>query len=37
MPELAVVLAKGCPKADALDPTQRCFVYFPQLVELFSL
>jgi hypothetical protein len=29
-----VVLANGCPKADALDLAQRCFVYFPQLSKL---
>jgi hypothetical protein len=35
LPELAVVLANGCPKADTLNPADRCFVVFPQLAELF--
>jgi hypothetical protein len=34
MPDLAVILAAGCPKADAADPSTRCFVIFPQLVAL---
>jgi hypothetical protein len=33
--DLAVRLASGCAKADTLNPGERCFVYFPQLGELF--
>ena len=35
LPELAVALAKGCPKADAIEPGERCFVVFPQLSRAF--
>jgi transcriptional regulator with XRE-family HTH domain len=35
LPELAAVLANRCPKADAIDLADRCFVYFPQLSKLF--
>ena len=28
LPELAAVLANRCPKADAIDLAQRCFVLF---------
>ena len=34
LPDLAVHLAADCPKAAATNPAERCFVYFPQLVEL---
>ncbi len=33
--ELAERLAAGCPKAETPDLGARCFVYFPQLLELF--
>jgi hypothetical protein len=33
LPDLAVTLAAGCPKATASDPAARCFVCFPQLVS----
>jgi hypothetical protein len=36
LPELAMVLANGCPKADTLNPAEKCFVYFPQLSKVFS-
>ena len=32
LPDLAVKLAGGCPKATASDLSARCFVCFPQLV-----
>ena len=32
LPDLAVKLAAGCPKATATDPAARCFVCFPQLI-----
>jgi hypothetical protein len=32
MPDLAVLLAAGCPQATSADPSARCFVCFPQLV-----
>ena len=31
LPDLAVRLAAGCPKVEATDPGERCFVHFPQL------
>ena len=34
LPDLAVPLAAGCPKAEAANLGERCFVYFPQLAEL---
>jgi hypothetical protein len=34
MPELAVRLAAGCPKAQATGAAERCFVVFPQLLDL---
>ncbi len=34
VPELAVRLAAGCPKAETPDLGERCWVYFPQLLEL---
>ena len=34
MPELAVRLAGDCPKAQATSPAERCFVIFPQLLDL---
>ena len=34
MPELAVRLAADCPKAQATSPAERCFVIFPQLLDL---
>ena len=34
MPDLAVRLAAGCPKAQPTSPAERCFVIFPQLVKL---
>jgi hypothetical protein len=34
MPELAVRLAAGCPKAQATGAAERCFVVFPQLPDL---
>jgi hypothetical protein len=34
-PELAVLLANGCPKEN-VPWGERCWVYFPQLVELFT-
>jgi hypothetical protein len=34
LPDLAVRLAAGCPRAAAADPAERCFVHFPQLAEL---
>jgi hypothetical protein len=37
LPDLAVILAADCPKATATNPADRCFVYFPQLVELAGL
>jgi hypothetical protein len=33
LPDLAVRLSAGCPKAQALDLGERCFVFFPQLLE----
>jgi hypothetical protein len=36
LPELAVVFANGCPKADTINPADRCFVFFPQLRKLFT-
>ena len=32
LPDLAVRLAAGCPKAEAPDLGERCFVHFPQLL-----
>ena len=32
LPDLAVKLAAGCPRATAPDPAERCFVHFPQLL-----
>ncbi len=32
LPDLAVRLAAGCPRATAPDPAERCFVYYPQLL-----
>jgi hypothetical protein len=37
MPELAVRLAAACPKTNTTDPTDRCFVIFPQLVKLATI
>ena len=34
LPDLAVRLAAGCPKAEAPELGERCFVHFPQLLEL---
>ena len=34
LPDLAVRLAAGCPKAEAPDLGERCFVFFPQLLGL---
>ena len=34
LPDLAAPLAADCPKAGAPDPGERCFVHFPQLLEL---
>jgi hypothetical protein len=34
LPDLAARLAAGCPKAETPDLGERCFVYFPQLLEL---
>jgi hypothetical protein len=34
MPELAVRLATDCPKTQATSPVERCFVVFPQLLDL---
>ena len=34
MPDLAVRLAAECPKAQATSPADRCFVTFPQLLDL---
>ena len=34
LPDLAERLAAGCPKTSAPDPGERCFVHFPQLLEL---
>jgi hypothetical protein len=34
LPDLAVRLAADCPKAKAPDLGERCFVHFPQLLEL---
>ena len=34
MPELAVRLAADCPKAQATSSAARCFVVFPQLLDL---
>ena len=34
LPDLAVRLSAGCPKAQALELGERCFVFFPQLLEL---
>ena len=34
LPELAVRLAADCPKAQATSPAERCFVIFPQLLDL---
>jgi len=33
LPDLAVRLAAGCPRATAADLAERCFVYYPQLLE----
>ena len=33
LPDLAVRLSAGCPKAQALDLGERCFVFFPQVLE----
>jgi hypothetical protein len=35
LPDLAVRLAADCPKAETPNLGERCFVYFPQLLELF--
>ena len=32
MPDLAVRLVAGCPKAETPDWGERCFVFFPQLL-----
>lgn len=37
LPDLAVKLAAGCPKATAIDPSGRCFVCFPQLIRADSV
>jgi hypothetical protein len=34
LPDLAVRLAGDCPNAGATDPTRRCWVHYPQLVDL---
>src|SRR4051794_24572897 len=34
-PHLAARLAADCPRIGAPDPAERCFVYFPQLLEPF--
>ena len=34
LPDLAARLAAGCPKAQVPEPGERCFVHFPQLLEL---
>ena len=34
MPDLAVRLAANCPKANATNVAERCFVIFPQLLDL---
>jgi hypothetical protein len=34
LPDLAVLLAAGCPQATATDPSSKCFVCFPGLVDL---
>jgi hypothetical protein len=34
MPDLAVLLAANCPRANATSPGDRCFVVFPQLLDL---
>jgi hypothetical protein len=34
LPDLAVCLAADCAKAQATSPVERCFVIFPQLVNL---
>ena len=34
MPDLAVLLAADCPKARSTNPSERCFVWFPQLLAL---
>ena len=34
LPDLAVRLAADCPKAKVPDLGERCFVHFPQLLEL---
>ena len=34
LPDLAVRLAAGCPKAEAPDLGERCFVHFPRLLDL---
>lgn len=34
MPQLAVLLAGDCPKANATNVAERCFVIFPQLLDL---
>ena len=34
LPDPAVRLAAGCPKLQAPDLGERCFVHFPQLIEL---
>jgi hypothetical protein len=34
LPDLALRLARGCPKANALNLAERCLVHLPQLVEL---
>jgi hypothetical protein len=34
LPDLAVVLAADCSRANATGPADRCFVIFPQLLDL---
>ena len=34
VPDLAVPLAADCPKAQAASPAERCFVHFPQLLDV---
>jgi hypothetical protein len=34
LPQLGTVLAADCPRAQATSPAERCFVIFPQLLDL---
>jgi hypothetical protein len=34
LPELAALLAADCPNTRSTNPTERCFVWFPQLLAL---